>query len=60
MRARVFGAISTGVAAGMPLGSLLAGVGVEGLGLTVTLFLAAGIYAAAILGTSFGRRWKGF
>ena len=36
------------------------GVGVEGLGLTVTLFLAAGIYAAAILGTSFGRRWAGF
>jgi MFS family permease len=60
MRARVFGAISTGVAAGMPLGSLLAGVGVEGLGLTVTLFLAAVIYAAAILGTSFGPRWKGF
>jgi predicted MFS family arabinose efflux permease len=60
MRARVFGAISTGVAAGMPLGSLLAGIGVEGLGLTVTLFLAAGIYAAAILGTSFGRRWNGF
>jgi predicted MFS family arabinose efflux permease len=60
MRARVFGAISTGVAAGMPLGSLLAGIGVEGLGLTVTLFLAAGVYAAAILGTSFGRRWKGF
>lgn len=60
MRARVFGAISTGVAAGMPLGSLLAGVGVEALGLTVTLFLAAGTYAAAILGTSFGRRWKGF
>jgi len=60
MRARVFGAISTGVAAGMPLGSLLAGVGVEGLGLTVTLFLAAGLYAAAILSTSFGRRWHGF
>ena len=56
----MFGAISTGVAAGMPLGSLLAGIGVEGLGLTVTLFLAAGIYAAAILGTSFGRRWTGF
>jgi MFS family permease len=60
MRARVFGAISTGVAAGMPLGSLLAGVGVESLGLTLTLFLAAAVYATAILGTSFGRRWQGF
>ncbi len=60
MRARVFGAISTGVAAGMPLGSLLAGAGVEALGLTLILFLAAVIYLAAILGTSFGRRWQGF
>ncbi|MEO5919704.1 MAG: MFS transporter [Pseudolysinimonas sp.] len=60
LRARVFGAISTGVAAGMPLGSLIAGIGVDTLGLTVTLFLAAGIYAVAILGTSFGRRWSGF
>ncbi len=60
MRARVFGALSTGVAAGMPLGSLLAGIGVEALGLTITLFAAAAIYAAAILGTSFGRRWHRF
>jgi MFS family permease len=60
MRARVFGAISTGVAAGMPLGSLLAGIGVQAVGLTATLFVAAGGYAVAILGTSFGRRWRGF
>ncbi|MEZ5191029.1 MAG: MFS transporter [Schumannella sp.] len=60
LRARVFGAISTGVAAGMPLGSLLAGLGVAHLGLTASLVIAAGVYLVAILGTSFGRRWYGF
>jgi predicted MFS family arabinose efflux permease len=60
LRARVFGAISTGVAAAMPLGSFLAGLGVSTLGLTVSLFAAAGIYLVAILSTSFGRRWHGF
>ena len=60
LRARVLGAISTGVAAAMPLGSLLAGIGVDGLGLTLTLFVAAGVYLAAILSTAFGRRWHGF
>jgi len=60
MRARVFGAISTGVAAAMPLGSLLAGLGVEHLGLTVALFAAAAVYLLAILTTAFGRRWRGF
>jgi predicted MFS family arabinose efflux permease len=60
LRARVLGAISTGVAAAMPLGSLLAGLGVEQLGLTMTLYLAAALYLAAILSTAFGRRWRGF
>jgi MFS family permease len=60
LRARVFGAISTGVAAAMPLGSFLAGLGIDALGLTVSLFIAAAVYAVAILGTSFGRRWAGF
>jgi predicted MFS family arabinose efflux permease len=60
LRARVLGAISTGVAAAMPLGSLLAGLGVEQLGLTMTLTLAAALYLAAILSTAFGRRWHGF
>jgi predicted MFS family arabinose efflux permease len=60
LRARVFGAISTGVAAAMPLGSFLAGLGVEQLGLTTSLFIAAGVYLVAILTTSFGRRWDGF
>jgi len=60
LRARVFGAISTGVAAAMPLGSFLAGLGIDALGLTVSLFITAAVYAVAILGTSFGRRWAGF
>lgn len=60
LRARVFGAISTGVAAAMPPGSLLAGVGVDAIGLTASLFVAALVYLVAILSTSFGRRWKGF
>lgn len=59
LRARVLGAISTGVAAAMPLGSLLAGLGVDQLGLAGTLYLAAGLYLAAIAGTAFGRRWQG-
>lgn len=60
LRARVFGGISTGVAAAMPLGSLLAGIGVERLGLTGSLYIAAVVYLVAILGTAFGRRWHGF
>jgi predicted MFS family arabinose efflux permease len=60
LRARVFGAISTGVAAAMPLGSFLAGVGVEQLGLVPSLFVAAAVYLTAILSTAFGRRWRGF
>lgn len=60
MRARVFGALSTGVAAAMPLGSLLAGLGVGAFGLTITLALAAALYGLAIVATAFGRRWQGF
>lgn len=60
IRARVLGAITAGVTAAMPLGSLLAGLGVDGWGLTGTLLAAAAAYLAAILATSFGRRWRGF
>ncbi|WP_417561707.1 MFS transporter [Microbacterium sp.] len=60
IRARVLGALTAGVTAAMPLGSLLAGIGVDALGLTATLGLAALLYAATILGTGFGRRWRGF
>ena len=60
IRARVIGAITAGVAAAMPVGSLLAGIGVDLLGLTTTLVLASATYLAAILSLSFGRRWQGF
>jgi hypothetical protein len=60
LRARVFGALSAGVAAAMPLGSALAGLGVEQLGLTAALSAAAGVYLIAILSTAFGSRWRGF
>lgn len=60
MRARVLGTMSAGVAAAMPIGSALAGLGVEQLGLPATLLLAAGLYLVAVLGNAFGRRWTGF
>jgi predicted MFS family arabinose efflux permease len=60
IRARVLGALTAGVTAAMPLGSLLAGIGVDALGLTAALGLAALLYATTILCTGFGRRWRGF
>jgi len=59
IRARVLGAITAGVTAAMPLGSLVAGLGVDGLGLAAALAATAVLYLAAILATSFGRRWRG-
>ncbi|MET4157236.1 MFS transporter [Agromyces sp. PvR057] len=50
MRARVFGAMTAGVAASMPLGALLGGFAVEQVGLTATLVGAACLYL--VLGAS--------
>jgi MFS family permease len=50
MRARVFGALTAGVAASMPVGAFLAGVLVEAFGLGVVLAGAAVLYA--VLGAS--------
>ncbi|GAA4062392.1 MFS transporter [Agromyces indicus] len=50
MRARVFGALTAGVAASMPVGALLAGVSVEAFGPGVVLAGAAVLYA--VLGAS--------
>lgn len=50
MRARVFGALTAGVAASMPVGALLAGVLVEAFGLEAVLAGAAVLYA--VLGAS--------
>jgi len=50
MRARVFGAMTAGVAASMPLGALLGGLAVEQIGLTPTLVTAGCVYL--VLGAS--------
>ena len=60
IRARVLGALAAGVMAAMPLGSLLAGVAVAGMGLTAALALTACLYLIVILVTAFGRRWQNF
>lgn len=44
MRARVFGALTAGVAASMPLGALLGGLAVEQVGLVPTLATCAALY----------------
>jgi MFS family permease len=60
VRARVLGAITAAVTAAMPVGSLLAGVGVDAIGLTATLAATSGAYLVVILSTGFGRRWRDF
>ncbi|MFE5672274.1 MFS transporter [Agromyces sp. NPDC056523] len=50
MRARVFGAITSGVAASMPIGAFAAGVAVDAFGLVPALAGAAVLYA--VLGAS--------
>lgn len=60
IRARVLGAISAGVTAAMPLGSLVAGLGVDAVGLSAALAVTAGLYLVAILSTAFGDRWREF
>ncbi|ANJ26238.1 MFS transporter [Agromyces aureus] len=50
MRARVFGAMTAGVAASMPLGALVGGFAVEHVGLTPTLIGAGCLYL--VLGSS--------
>ena len=58
MRARVLGALTTGVTAGMPLGSLLGGVAVEQAGLLPVLLFVAGVYAVVTLAPLVGRSWR--
>jgi MFS family permease len=58
MRARVLGALTTGVTAGMPLGSLLGGVAVEQVGLLPTLVVIAAAYGLVTLAPLLGRSWR--
>jgi MFS family permease len=59
LRARVLGALTTGVTLGMPLGSLLGGLAVAQWGIVPTV-LATGIaYLLATLSPLIGRSWQG-
>lgn len=57
IRARVLGTLTTGVTAGMPLGSLLAGTTVEVWGLTPVLIGAVVVYVIAAVTPLFGKSW---
>lgn len=59
LRARVFGAMTAGVAAAMPLGAFLGGLAITALGMTPTLIVIAAVYAVATLTPLFGSRWRG-
>ena len=57
MRARVLGGMTTGVAAGMPIGSLLGGVATSHAGLVPTLIAVGLAYAVITLTPLVGRSW---
>lgn len=59
MRARVFGAMSAGVSAAMPIGAFLGGASIAAFGLGPTLLGAAVVYTVATLTPLFGRSWRG-
>jgi predicted MFS family arabinose efflux permease len=58
MRARVLGTLTTGVSAGMPVGSFLGGLAVSQAGLAPTLLVIGGCYAAVTLSPLVGRSWR--
>ncbi|MDQ1713538.1 MAG: hypothetical protein QOE45_2988 [Frankiaceae bacterium] len=59
MRARVWGVVYAGCTAAMPLGALLAGIGVARLGLAPALWTFGGAYLAVTLWPLFGTAWDG-
>ncbi|MGV8852169.1 MAG: MFS transporter [Rhodoglobus sp.] len=58
LRARVLGALTTGVTAGMPMGSLLAGSAVELLGFAPVLLGTGVLYSLVALSPLFGKSWS--
>ena len=58
MRARVLGALTTGVTLGMPIGSLLAGLAVAQFGITAVLLATAIAYLLVTLTPLIGRSWE--
>lgn len=58
LRSRVFGVMSAGLLAGMPLGTALAGLAVEHASLTATALTAAAVYLAATLAPVVAPVWR--
>lgn len=58
MRARVLGALTTGVTAGMPVGSVLGALVVSSYGLLPALVGVAVVYGIVTLAPLVGRSWK--
>lgn len=58
MRARVLGALTTGVSLGMPLGSFAGGAAIAQWGFAATALVAAAVYLAASLAPLVGRSWR--
>jgi MFS family permease len=59
MQSRVFGVMSAGVLAGMPVGAALAGLSVDQLGLDTTLVVAGALYLAATVSPLvWARTWR--
>lgn len=59
MRARVWGVVYAGCTAAMPLGALLAGIGVARLGLSGALVTFGVVYLAVMLWPAIGSAWTG-
>ncbi|WP_022885890.1 MFS transporter [Glaciibacter superstes] len=58
MRARVLGALTTGVSAGMPIGSFFGGLAVAQAGLVPTLLVVGTTYAIVSLAPLTGGSWR--
>jgi MFS family permease len=58
MRARVLGALTTGVSAGMPIGAFFGGLAVAQAGLVPTLLVVGATYALVTLSPLVGRSWR--
>lgn len=58
LRARVFGALTAGVSAGMPVGAFLGGLALSQAGLVPTLLVVAAAYAVVTLAPLVGRSWR--
>jgi MFS family permease len=58
MRARVLGALTTGVSAGMPIGAFFGGLAVSAAGLVPTLLVVGSVYALVTLAPLVGRSWR--